>query len=308
MRLQFRILWFENQPQDVRTQIEEIEEYLRDEGFIPQIEIQVDASNLEEYSRQQQLYDEVDLVVVDFDLGNPDENGDHVAQMVRRGFGFTDIIFYSGHKTVDLRTLVKERGIDGVYCMERPQLSEKLALHIDQVVRRLSRLEAMRGLAMGTVGKIDDELRLLIASEYVACPVEEQSRIVAKLDDLVADGARAQAEVYAKCEDLAARLESRAVTSFHLQRLALAITKGNEACVDERKLLGSYDNEVLQPRNTLGHAIETKGERGWEVTPAGKPPITYVEFPKLRRDLARHLTNILSLRSILQGQRGKEAS
>ncbi|MBI1179839.1 MAG: hypothetical protein GC201_04725 [Alphaproteobacteria bacterium] len=308
MRLQFRVLWFENQPQDVRTQIEEIEEYVREVGFIPQIEMQVDASNLNEYARQQQLYNEVDLVVVDFDLGNPDENGDHVAQMVRRGFGFTDIIFYSGHKTVDLRNLVKERGIDGVYCMERPQLFERLALHIDQVVRRLSRLEAMRGLAMGTVGKIDDELRLLIAAEYGACTAAQQSQIVATLDDLVASGARVQAEGYAKCEDLAARLESRAVTSFHLQKLALAITKGNQACGDERKLLGKYDNEVLQPRNTLGHAIETKGDKGWEVTSAGKPPITSVDFRKLRQDLARHLANILSLRPILQGQRGKETA
>lgn len=202
MRLQFRVLWFENQPQDVRTQIEEIEDYVREVGFIPQIEMQVDASNLAEYARQQQLYDEIDLVVVDFDLGNPDENGDHVAHMVRRNFGFTDIIFYSGHKTMNLRNLVKERGIDGVYCMERPELATRLAMHIDQVVKRLSRLEAMRGLAMGTVGKIDDELRLFIAAVHDASPAEEQSGIVAALDDLVANGARKQAEGYAKCEDL----------------------------------------------------------------------------------------------------------
>ena len=308
MRLQFRVLWFENQPQDVRTQIEEIEDYVREVGFIPQIEMQVDASNLEEYARQQQLYDEVDLVVVDYDLGKPDENGDHVAQMVRRGFGFTDIIFYSGHKTVDLRNLVKDRGIDGVYCMERSQLFERLALHIDQVVRRLSRLEAMRGLAMGTVGKIDDELRLLIAAEHGSCSAENQSRIVATLDDLVAKGARVQADGYAKCEDLAARLESRAVTSFHLQKLALAITKGEAACADKRKVLGKYDGEVLQRRNTLGHATETKGENGWEVTSAGKPAITTADFPKLRQSLAHHLTNILSLRPILGSQRGKKTA
>lgn len=308
MRLHFRVLWFENQPQDVRTQIEEIEEYVREVGFIPQIEMQVDAANLGEYARQQQLYDEIDLVVVDYDLGNPDENGDHVAQLVRRGFGFTDIIFYSGHKTVDLRNLVKERGIDGVYCMERPQLSERLALHIDQVVRRLSRLEAMRGLAMGTVGKIDDELRLLIKAEHDACSEDDRSRMASTLDNLVANGVRVQAEGYAKCGDLAARLESRAVTSFHLQKLALAITKGNGVCAEERKVLGRYDNEVLQPRNTLGHAIEAKGDKGWEVTSAGKPPITTVEFPKLRQDLALHLTNILSLRPILESQRDKETA
>lgn len=107
---------------------------------------------------------------------------------------------------------------------------------------------------------------------------------------------------------MAARLESRAVTSFHLQKLALKITKGNQSCRDEREVLGHYDNEVLQPRNTLGHAIETRGLTGWEVTSVGRTPITSVDFPKLRQNLARHLTNILSLRPILQIQRGEETA
>lgn len=308
MRLEFRVLWFENQPQDVRTQIEEIEDYVREVGFIPQIEMQVDASNVEEYARRQQLYDEVDLVVVDYDLGNPDENGDHVAQMVRRGFGFTDIVFYSGHQTVNLRNLVKERGIDGVYCMARPQLAERLTEHIAQVVRRLSRLEAMRGLAMGTVGKVDDELRLLLAAAHSIASPEEQSKMNGTLDQMVADGAKLQGERYAKCESFDDRLASRAVTSFHLQKLALAVLKGNQACAEQRKVLCRYDSEVLGPRNTLGHATEVRGERGWEVTSHGNPAITTDDFPGLRQNLATHLTNVLAIRPIIEGERSKEAN
>ena len=73
-------------------------------------------------------------------------------------------------------------------------------------------------------------------------------------------------------------------------------------------MLGRYDSEVLQPRNTLGHAIEAKGDNGWEVTSVGKPPITTADFPTLRQNLALHLLNILSLRPILQSQRSQQSA
>ncbi|KIU47551.1 MULTISPECIES: hypothetical protein [Bradyrhizobium] len=306
MRLEFSILWFENQPQDVRTQIEEISDYVREVGFVPKIQIEESAARLAYLATQQQLYDDFDLVVVDYDLGDPSMNGDHVAQQVRRSFGFTDILFYSGHKTVDLRRLVHDRHIDGVYCLERRQLAERLCLHIDQVVKRLSRLEAMRGLAMGTVGKCDDELRLLLTEAYASKP-NEQEAMEETIDKLVADSSKLQARRYEECRTFADRLDSRAVTSFHLQKLALALLKGDKNCVDQRKILARYDNEVLKPRNTLGHATESRGDRGWQVTSRGTPAIQTNDFAMLRKNLTLHLENICTLRPRLSGK-GDEKS
>jgi hypothetical protein len=299
MRLEFRILWFENQPDDVRTQIEEIEEHIHEAGFISRIHTETDGRNLAALSRQQTLYDDFDLVVVDYDLGDPQNNGDKVAKMVRRGFGFTDIIFYSGHNTVDLRTLVHQNNIDGVYCIERTNLSERLSVHIDQTVRRLSRLEAMRGLSMSTVGKCDDELRALLRAAFLMAEPKTQEEIRSTLDALVENGAAAARDTYAACQDFHACLSSRAVTSFHLQKLALKILKGNPICEEHRELLGRYNEEVLTPRNTLGHAIETRGSHGWEVAIHGTLAITRADFPRLRRNMARHLANICGIRPLL---------
>jgi hypothetical protein len=305
MRLDFSILWFENQPQDVKTQIEEIEDFIGEVGFTPKLQIEPNGSNLGDLIRQQQAFDDFDLVVVDYDLGSPGMDGDHVAQSVRRGFGFTDIIFYSGHQTANLRGLVHDRQIDGVYCVERRGLAERLTVHIEQVVRRLSRLEGMRGLVMGTVGKCDDELRKLLAAEHEAAEDASRKKIVEDLDAMVSSSAKAQAERYAQCSTFSDRLENRTVTSFHLQKMALAVTKGDETCRDHRKVLGRYDSEVLQPRNILGHAIEERGDRGWVVSSREKPAIGSDDFPKLRQDLSLHLRNIESIGSLLAGKRGK---
>jgi len=293
-------LWFENQPQDVRTQVEEIEDCVKDAGFIPRIQMEVDTTNLDALGKQQQVFDEFDLVVVDFDLGKDNMSGDDVALTVRRSFGFTDIIFYSGQKTVDLRKLVNERQIDGVYCIERQRLAERLAVHIEQSVKRMSRLEAMRGLTMGTVGKCDDEIREFLRAKFKSCIEGKQAEMSALVDELVNDAARLQTERYQKCETFEEKLASRAVTSFHLQKLALAVLKGDEGGAELRKVLTRYDAEVLKPRNTLGHAVEIRGERGWEVSSHGEDPISSKDFPKLRLDMGTHVENIFRLRPLLE--------
>jgi hypothetical protein len=299
MRLEFRILWFENQPNDVRTQVEETEEHLRSIGFVPRILMVPDGSEIEKYGEQQSKYDEFDLVVVDYDLGNPEKNGDWVAGQVRRNFGFTDIIFYSGKKPGQLREMVFHEGIDGVYCISRPDLADKLASHIEQVMRRLSRLEAMRGLAMGVVGQCDNELKKLLLLSFSELGAEKKLELDSKLRDLVLSAREIGKSHFDKCESFADRLSSRSVTSFTLYKLAMYILKGNVKCVAQRRLLADYDPHVLEPRNRLAHATETRTDAGWSVETEAMPPITINDFPKLRKDLAIHLNNIFSIGPLL---------
>jgi hypothetical protein len=295
MRLDFKILWFENQPNDVRTQMEDIEEHLRSVGFIPKICMIPDGSNIDALGKEQSRYDECDLVVVDYDLGHPSKNGDWVAQQVRRYFGFTDIIFYSGKKPNELRKMVFDNNIDGVYCFNRPDLADKLATHIDQIVRRLSRLEAMRGLAMGIVGRCDDDLRALLLHTFEVADGHERQNLETKLDDFVNSSRKVSQNSFEKCADFTDKLNSRSVTSFTLYKLALFTLKGKPQFSELRKILVSYNPKVLEPRNRMAHATERKTADGWAVESDDKPSITIADFPALRKDLASHFANIRAI-------------
>jgi len=299
VRLEFNILWFENQPDDIATTITEIKEYIEEVGFRSGINLQTDTSHLEALSQQQEAFNEFDLVLVDWDLGIPEIQGDEVARRVRARFGFTDIIFYSGKAPANLRAMVHKLGIDGVYCMPRTQLVASLVEHIDEVVKRLSRLEAMRGIAVGTVGKCDEDFKQILTELYMQTDAEGRSAIEQRLDELVSSGAANSAKKYGKCADFHARLASRAVTSFHLQKLTLEMTKGREDVRSYRSILGRYDQEVLGPRNVLGHAVERRAKNGWEVTSGGDTPITREDFPALRASFARHLDNLKGLRTFV---------
>jgi hypothetical protein len=295
MRLEFKILWFENQPDAVKAQREDIIEYIESVGFVASVQMEEGAANLEALAAVHEKYDEYDLVVVDYDLGEPGKNGDWVAQQVRRRFGFTDIIFYSGKKPGDLRKMVCDASIDGVYCFNRPQLAEKLAVHIDQVVRRLSRLEAMRGLAMGVVGKCDDELRKILHAIYVASDEAGRTRLNLAFDEAVRQAAASSATKYAREGKFAGKLASRAASSFVLYKVSLNILRGYEGIAAEREKFAAYNDEVLDPRNILGHATEQQAQDGWVVTSTAAPPIGTADFPRLRQQLASHLANIRSI-------------
>ncbi|MEG3084853.1 hypothetical protein U1707_14465 [Sphingomonas sp. PB2P12] len=303
MRLDFKILWFENQPKDVRTQIDDIEEYLQSVGFIPHVHMEIDGSNVEALGRQQEAFDDFDLVVVDYDLGDDVRQGDWVAEHVRRHFGFTDIIFYSGKRPGDLRDLVCKKGIDGVYCFNRPDLTEKLALHIDEVVKRLSRLEAMRGLSMGVVGKCDDEFSSIIRHLFETAKPDWQKHMESKLDEVVENGLDAARKQYDKKTNFHQKLESRAVTSFHLWTLVRSFLGNNKDCAGQLARIANYNDEVLDPRNRLAHATERRDEKGWTVHSAANPPITKANFAELRVNLATHLETIREIGPIL-GVRG----
>lgn len=296
MRLEFKILWFENQPDAVKAQREDIIEYIESVGFVPEVQMEESAANLEALAEAQEKYDEYDLVVVDYDLGEPGKNGDWVAQQVRRRFGFTDIIFYSGKKPGDLRKMVCEANIDGVYCFNRPQLAEKLAVHIDQVVRRLSRLEAMRGLTMGVVGKCDDEIRKILHAIYLATDDAGKAKLNLAFDEAVAKAAESSAAGYQRVGKFAEKLSCRAASSFVLYKVAVATLRGYEELEGQREKLVGYKEQVLDPRNVLGHATEEQAEDGWIVTSTGAPPIGSADFPLLRHNLASHLKNVRSIR------------
>lgn len=298
MRLEFRILWFENQPDDVKTTIEDIGEYIAEAGFCPMIQMELSSENIDDLGEYQKNFDEFDLVVVDYDLGNPGKNGDWVAQKIRRQFGFTDIIFYSAKKPNDLRKLVCESEIDGVYCFNRTSLSDKLALHIDQVVHRISRLEAMRGLSMAVVGKCDDAIKATLKAFHAAGDLAKQGEMNAALDRLVEISRESSAKNYLKQKKFSEKLNSRSVSSFTLAKLLQIFVRSNSLYKDQYDLFTRYEEEVLKPRNVLGHATEEKTDAGWTIKLEDLEDITVENFKQLRISMATHWKNIDAIRSL----------
>lgn len=159
MKLFYDILWFEDQPAEIKPAIESLEYFVAEAGLKLRCDIR-DTVSLEDVghlSEKLRRYNPYDLIVFDYDMG-ASVGGPEIARDLRSQV-YTDMIFYSGKSIHDLRRVVFDAGVDGVFVVTRLQLAEQLRPIVDDQIRRVCDINVMRGLVMDEVARSDRLMR-----------------------------------------------------------------------------------------------------------------------------------------------------
>ncbi len=169
MKINYKILWIDDQPEEVRPQIEGIRRNLDNLGFALDLDMKNTISKEELYALGDRLdvYNPYDLVVFDYDLGSKSADGAEIAQSLRRHI-FTDMIFYSAKATVVMRKKLFDLQVDGVYIVDRTHLHRDAFEIIQDQVKRICDLNSMRGVVLDEMSKLDKKLRLLLIRKFTA--------------------------------------------------------------------------------------------------------------------------------------------
>ncbi|MES2095614.1 MAG: response regulator [Pseudomonadota bacterium] len=306
MNLDIGILWIEDSfnPQEEV----DLKRRVQDAGFLARINTIPNSAGIEDLSRRHQLYHLYDLILLDYRL--QDENGDELAPRIRELFPSTTILFYSGSAQVnDLRRMIAEKEVEGVYCSIRDRFIERAGALIDQTARSLDRLSGMRGLAMRVVAECDDHMRAAILS-MSARDVNCAGKSV-DLDDAVFKDMDGLRKSYQEATDISARIESRAVDSAklfgHFRRLTKVVASDPgkfgldadrlERLRELRNVSSQYDERVLRKRNILGHVKEVPTDAGWELQ--GAEGIAVCDFPDIRQAFATHIDAFREMRDLV---------
>ena len=301
MRLQFGILWIE----DNFSKAEEaaLEKAAEIAGFELIIENLKNGDDLEHWADQQQKFHLFDLVLLDLKLANG-VMGDQLAPRARALFKFTPILFYSASESeAKLRERMAKNCVEGVFCADRRNFTDRAADVIGNLALSLNRLAGMRGLSMEVVAQADDLCREVVKSIGEAGAAE---KICAELDKAVLKSAESAISTFPSLDDLNSRLASRAVDStklFNVFRGLLREAIRSTPSGPERDQLmalsaatRTYREDVLKVRNVLGHALENKTDDGWEILDEeGNVFMTVADFPAHR---AKFLGNLRSIREI----------
>jgi CheY-like chemotaxis protein len=298
MNLDFGILWIED---SFSSQEEEsLRRRVREAGFIARVDVIPNGDGIDEFARLHALYHRFDIILLDYRL--KDENGNELAPAVRRLFPSTTILFYSGSVAEEeLRRMIAEKEVEGVYCSARDRFIDRTGALIDQTARALDRLSGMRGLAMRVVAECDEVMKKAMSS---MC--RRDQNCVTKMSELDEDVFGFLTSLKEKYEaavagDLDTRLGTRAVDSAkmfkHFRRLTQVVAASpatfglNEEQVERlrelRRATAQYDQNVLNKRNILGHVIEVEAESGWVLQ--GSDEISVGDFPDIRRMFAVHI-------------------
>lgn len=296
MRLDFRILWIDDQPKHVKSFKEGIERHLRHLGF--ELEVQ-EISSLEQVDDIVEMHvhdDGIDLVLVDYDLGHGGEGGQEALIKIRNSFPYKDIIFYSAADTDKLREIAYKAKIDGVHFATRITLSDDTSRYIDTMLRKVMDIDHMRGVVMSATSDIDWLVERTLGAIHERLPPERSE-----------ETAKAMAEAIVKKlesskKDLDKALEKGGIEPLiKLKYLVTAndklgylidamttLAEGSDNTVVE--LATEYRKNVVPRRNKLAHVV-SKRTNGKQVLEGPDGSFTEEEMTELRCELVKHRKN-----------------
>lgn len=305
MKLQFGLLWIEDNYS--AQEEDEIRTGAADAGFELEITNSKDGADLTELASYQQKFHAFDLVLLDLKLASG-VLGDELAPEVRRLFRSTPILFYSGSDDVaGLRDRMAKERIEGVFCANRNNFTRRASDLIQDYAHTLNRLSGMRGLAMEVVAEVDVICRQVIS----AIAVDELEVLAIEfLDKAVGTQSQKNLDGFPNLPNLNEKMDHPAtdsMKSFNLFRelLKKRINKLPEGEIKDRLralrvATKDYRTQVIDVRNVLGHALETKNDNGWLILDRdGNSFMTIADFPSYRSNFLSNLRAIREISSFL---------
>lgn len=268
MRLDFNVLWVDDQPASVANQIKSIASQMAAEGFEFKPRQCTTLEQVDAVISEDVFTDEVDLILVDWDLGNG-AHGEDAIERIRETVQYKDVVFYSGQSSVvELRQKAFDKKLEGVYCASREGLVDEVVGVFDSLIKKVLDLDHTRGIVMGATSDIDYMVNSCLTLAHGKLDEGGKAKFVEealkRVNDQVKNIAR-QGEKLQAAPNVEALFKAHMLfTSDNRLRMLASILSMDEfkayaAGVETVKV---YRENVVGERNTLGHAV---------LVPEGKP-------------------------------------
>lgn len=268
MRLDFNVLWVDDQPNYLDAQIVAIKARMAEEGFSFNPTQCKSIDEVEKLIAEDIFQDEVDLVMVDWDLGN-DVKGQDVIERIRQVVRYKDVIFYSSlTPAAELRQFAFNKKLEGVYCASKGELVEEVLGVFEALVKKVLDLDHTRGIVMGATSDIDHLVNTCLSMAHTKLDDEGKDKFIAEALKRIADKVKNVAKQAKKIEDapsVEALFKAHMLfTSDDRLRMLAAILEMEAfgAHAGARDTIKSYREDVVPDRNVLGHMV---------LAPEGKP-------------------------------------
>lgn len=290
MKLDFNVLWFDDQKNYVSAVEDSLGDFLEEQGFELDVNWQTGDKNLKELVNTQ-AFNNFDLILVDYDLGNKSIHGDELASVIRDNF-YTDIIFYSGLEKQKLKELIAQKPVDGVYCANRKNLAEAIIKVVETTIRIFQHPNALRGMVMAETADFDDIITNCLLTYASKLPPAEITNYLSEIHQWVEKKSQENIKQFANKIDQNPTefLSHRAFQATHkLIHLIKSIEniQSIKPFIDELK---AYKAEVIDPRNELAH-VKLKEKDGVLSLEGSKFEFTHESLVEIRKMLLKHGKN-----------------
>ncbi len=250
---------------------------------------------VEELIAEDIFQDEIDLILVDWDLGGG-VHGQDVISKVREVAQYKDVVFYSARTpAVELRKLAFDRQLEGIYCASREELVDEVLGVFESLVKKVLDLDHTRGIVMGATSDIDHLVNICLSHAHTALDEDGKSKFINEALRRIGEKVKNisdQSEKISKNPSIDAIFKAHMLfSSDDRLRMLSAILEMDKFAAHKsaRNTISSYRKNVVPDRNILGHMV---------LAPEGKPQaVATTEGKQVGLDDMRTLRKlILSLR------------
>ena len=233
--------------------------------------------------------DEVDLILVDWDLGGG-VYGQDVITKVRQVAQYKDVVFYSARTPAsELRKFAFEKELEGIYCANREGLVEEVLGVFESLVKKVLDLDHTRGIVMGATSDIDHLVNTCLAQAHTKLDDEGKRKFIKEALQRIAEKVKnvtKQGEKIKKDPRVDALFKAHMLFTSDDRLRMLATILDMEtfgAHAHAKATIKSYREDVVPDRNVLGHMVlVAEGKPQAVETTAGKQ-VSLDEMRNLRK-------------------------
>ncbi|WP_460161285.1 response regulator [Pseudomonas sp. S2_B10] len=256
MRLDFNVLWVEDNQANVHAQRDRIKALIRKEGFRLRVEFAASVDEAKKLLSQDIYGDHIDLILMDYDLG-PGKKGDQGLAEVREIFPYKDIVFYSGMAPADLMSKAIALGVQGVFASHRNDLPDIVEGVFENLVRKVLDIDHSRGIVMGATSEIDQIINELLYELFDNSGDEFKKTSLAAVVERVEEKREAFTKTVGAIVAMTHLNELADLHGVYTSDDRLRLLKKSLIDLDMHKglhhRLDGYRSEVMPKRNDLAH-------------------------------------------------------
>jgi hypothetical protein len=288
MKLEYKVLWFEDQFSEVEGDVERLEALVREYGFIPEFDHRdrISEQEIETLALSLEEYNPYDLIIFDYDLGGNSANGLNIAAHLRNKI-YTDMIFYSGQVPQQLRKYLFDSEVDGVFIVHRDVFYDDIEPIVEDHIKKLSDLNNIRGVVMAVTSEIDQSIRDLLVEKVSSQLNDEQKEILfKKTKKKLSDSLRSRIKKVEEIDSIEKLTSSFTnYNIFDFNRVRLTYLSASEEGSQESDVFtdGSNLHQVINERNKLAHekAVINDGKLTLKLE-SGDEQYDHEQFTKIR--------------------------
>lgn len=261
MRIDFNILWIEDQQSAVQSQLEALRLKLEQHGFRLEAYFFDSAEQAINKVEDEVFADHIDLILIDYNLSG-DLNGYEGIKKIRKKLPYKDTIFYSASRE-NLEKIESQKAIQGTFLSHRGHLPIKAYEVFQNLIKKVLDIDHARGIVMGSTSDIDSLIQecISISIDNSVISNDDALKIIKKRLTQIEENFKEHIKNLNNIEDA-----KDIFTFYHIYtssdriRLLINILKSDAKFKSYKESLSDYLDNVVPARNSLAHTCVEKND------------------------------------------------